>query len=92
MASEIDKKYLLTAQNLADFLLDNFYSVSLKQSASRHGAPLGNIILLVFIKIATRGAMCQSRMLPSSYPIKLQLTYMKYNNVNCHLFLLHQTT
>ena len=23
--------------------------------------------------------MCQSRMLPSSYPIKLQLTYMKYN-------------
>ena len=29
----------------------NFYSVSLKQSASRHGVPLGNIILLVFIAI-----------------------------------------
>ena len=33
----------------------------------------------------TRWAMCQSRMLPSSYPIKLQLTYMKYNNLNYYL-------
>jgi uncharacterized protein YyaL (SSP411 family) len=31
MASEIDKKYLLTAQNLADFLLDNFYQSDLKR-------------------------------------------------------------
>ena len=31
MASEIDKKYLLTAQNLADFLLDNFYQNDLKR-------------------------------------------------------------
>ena len=30
-------------------------------------------------KIVTCWAMCQSWMLPSSYPIKLQLTYMKYN-------------
>ena len=35
------------------------------------------------IHIVTRWAMCQSRMLPSSYPIKLQLTYVKNNNVNC---------
>jgi hypothetical protein len=29
-------------------------------------------------KIVTRWTMCQSKMLHSSYPIKLQLTYMKY--------------
>jgi hypothetical protein len=34
-------------------------------------------------KIVTRWAMCQSRMLPSSYPKKLQLTYMKYNKPDC---------
>lgn len=31
MTSEIDKKYLLTARNLADFLLDNFYQSDLKR-------------------------------------------------------------
>ena len=36
-------------------------------------------------QIVTRWAMCQSRMLPSSYPIKWQLTYMKYNKLRYHL-------
>ena len=34
-------------------------------------------------RIVNRWAMCQSRMLPSSYPIKLQLTYTKYNKIAC---------
>jgi hypothetical protein len=36
-------------------------------------------------KIVTRWAMCRSRMLPSSYPIKLQLTFMKYNK--CYYYI-----
>ena len=37
-------------------------------------------------KCVNRWAMCQSRMLPSSYPIKSQLTYMKYNNMTWSTF------
>jgi hypothetical protein len=36
-------------------------------------------------EIVTRWAMCRSRMLPSSYPIKLQLTFMKYNK--CYYYI-----
>ena len=41
-------------------------------------------------KIVTRWAMCQSRMLPSSYLIKLQLTYMKYNEIQVLIWNRHK--
>ena len=36
-------------------------------------------------EIVTRWAICRSRMLPLSYPIKLQLTFMKYNK--CYYYI-----
>ena len=52
----------------------NFYRWSVILLGSKWEGDSKNII--------TRWAMCQGRMLLSSYPIKLQLTYMKYNKTD----------
>ena len=60
------------------FNLMVFYFILMFQLIHNHQIEVLNERVTVK-KIVTRWAMCQSRMLPSSYPIKIQLTYMKYN-------------